>query len=89
MDATVNYSEAKQEAERLSRTLSRDVEVVPVNCCNTTTSCGKCDNGLYYELRFVSCQHPVTDSDELCEKSDCAWREYQAFCKRTSESEAA
>jgi hypothetical protein len=80
---TISFGEAKEEAERLSRMLKRDVEVAPVTCdCDYSDACGKCGGeGLYYELRFAFCNHVVQDSNnDECEASDCQWREYQAFC---------
>jgi len=86
---TVSYSEAKQEADRLSRMLSRDVEPAPVNCsCDYSKACGKCGGeGLFYELRYASCNHVVQDSDEECESGDCAHKEYLSFVQREAELE--
>ena len=88
---TINFSEAKQDAERLSRVTHRDVEAVPVTCdCDYSKSCGKCGGeGTYHEPRFVFCGHTVPEGpDEDCEQNDCQWKEYQAFCKRDEERES-
>jgi len=86
------YSEAKEEAERLSRMLKRDVEPAPVNCdCDYFKGCYVCaGSGTYYELRYAFCDHIVHDgNDDECDEADCEHREYLAFCKREEELEAA
>lgn len=52
-DTYVIYSEAKEEAERLSRVLQRDIEAARTDCdCDYDRMCGKCGGeGTYYELR--------------------------------------
>lgn len=85
----IRHAEAKEDAERLSRNLKRDVEAVHENCdCDYDKNCGKCGSkGYYYELRYVFCRHLVTDSDEECETNDCRWAEYKSFCKADEERE--
>lgn len=78
-----NYTEAKDEAERLSRVTNRNVEVTSINCdCNYSRNCGRCaGEGLYYELVYGFCDHRVKDDDrdELeCRDRDCAERERAA-----------
>jgi hypothetical protein len=79
------YSEAKDEADRLSRMLKRDVEVAAVNCdCDYSKGCYACaGSGRYFELRFGFCNHVVQDSNnDECDEADCVHLEYLAFCKR-------
>lgn len=66
MNSIVNYSEAREEAERLSRNLRRSVEVAPVNCtCDYSKLCLLCaGSGLYYQLVFTFCGHLVGDGEE-------------------------
>jgi hypothetical protein len=81
----INYADAKEESERLSRMLKRDVEVAPVTCgCDYFQGCYACaGSGIYHELRYVFCDHVVEDSnDDECDANDCVHREYLAFCKR-------
>lgn len=88
----INYSEAKQEAERLSRVLHRDVEVKIINCdCDYDKTCGVCGGqGYVYGPRFAFCEHAVQEGPDLeCLENDCEHKEYLAFCKRSSETEAA
>ena len=83
------HSEAREDAQRLSRTLNRDVEAVHEDCCNHDETCGRCGSqGYVYVLRYAFCNHLVTDSDEECISNDCQWREYAAFVKRDNEREA-
>jgi hypothetical protein len=85
-----NYSDAKQEAERLSRTLKRDIEVVPVTCeCDYFEGCYLCaGSGTWYQLVYSSCGHVVPDGpDEECLEADCQHKEYLEFCRREEELE--
>lgn len=80
-----NYAEARDESERLSRMLKRDVEIKPDNCaCDYDKNCGTCfGQGIVYELIYSSCGHVVPDGrDEECEAADCEWREYVAGIER-------
>lgn len=88
---TIIYSEAKEEAGRLSRMLKRDVEVAPVTCtCDYSKDCGTCGGeGLYYELRYSFCNHVVHDSnDDECDANDCVHREYKSFVETSLAMEA-
>jgi hypothetical protein len=80
----MNYSQAKEEADRLSRMLKRDVEPAPLNCdCDYWPACPNCEGGgTKYELRYAFCNHLVTDSDEECQIGDCVHREYLATVQR-------
>lgn len=75
----VNFSEALDEAKQLTKNLRRDVEVKSVNCdCDYSRDCGKCAaSGIYYELVFSFCGHPVANDDrcEACFENFCAERE--------------
>ena len=78
MNTIVNYSEAREEAEHLSRVLRRDVEVAPVNCdCDFSELCMRCaGSGIYYELRFGFCNHLVGDATEdECDLNYCREQE--------------
>lgn len=74
------FHEAFEEAERLTKSTGRSVEVKAVNCpCDYDPMCGKCAaSGVYYELVYASCSHPVGDGDEdedICEVDFCRERE--------------
>lgn len=71
-----NYSEAKDEARRLTKVHGREVEVKSANCsCDYSKDCGKCAaQGYYFELVFASCDHLADDSG-ICEQEFCAERE--------------
>lgn len=87
----INFSEARKDAERLSRTLNRDVEAVHEDCdCDHDNSCAKCGGQNYfYVLRYAFCNHLVQDGPDLeCEESDCQWNEYKTMVKRDNEREA-
>lgn len=75
----INFIEAQDEAKQLSRNLRRDVEVKPVDCdCDYSKLCYRCaGNGVYYELVFSFCGHPVAGDDrcEECFENFCAERE--------------
>jgi hypothetical protein len=84
----MNYSQAKEEADRLSRMLKRDIEPAPVNCqCDYFEGCYLCaGSGTYYELRFAFCNHIVADGPDVeCSENDCEHREYVAFVQREKE----
>lgn len=80
----INYGEAKDEAERLSRMLKRDVEVKPDMCCDFDKSCGTCGGqGYVYVLVYGSCNHIVPDGPDVeCEEQDCRHKEYAASVER-------
>jgi hypothetical protein len=85
----MNYSEAKEDARRLTKVTGRDVEVVTVHCCDYDKSCACGGEGIYYELRYAFCGHTVQDSDDIeCRDADCVHREYEAFCQREEELES-
>lgn len=87
--AIINYGEARDEAERLSRTLKRDVEVKSEMCCDFDKSCGTCGGQGYVYALVYSCGHVVSDGpDEECRLGDCEWREYQASVEREEALEA-
>lgn len=72
------YSEAREEAERLSRVLNRSVEVAAVTCyCDYSKLCMRCGGeGLYHELRYGFCNHLVHDgNDDECDLNFCRERE--------------
>lgn len=88
---TNNYSEAKEEADRLSRVTRRNVEVTSINCdCDYSKRCGKCaGEGVYYELVYGFCDHAVKDDDRdefECRESDCAEREGASFVDERAET---
>lgn len=77
----VNLREAKDEADRLSRVLKRNVEVAHVSCpCDYSKDCYCCaGSGTYYELRYAFCNHVVQEGDDLeCAANDCESREREA-----------
>lgn len=72
------YSEALQEAERMKKVTSREVEVKAVNCeCDYSKLCYLCaGSGTFYELVYAFCDHVVSDGPDLeCEENDCEVRE--------------
>lgn len=75
----INFSEAQDEAKQLTKNLRRDVEVKSVNCdCDYSRLCYRCaGQGIYYELVFSFCGHPVADDDrcEECFEEFCIERE--------------
>lgn len=73
---SVNYSEMREEAERLSQTLRRNVEVDCVSCpCDYSKLCYLCGGeGRYFRLVFGSCNHSVEDLDS-CAENNCLERE--------------
>lgn len=91
MNSIVNYSEARDEAERLSRMLKRDVDVKPEMCCDFDKSCGSCGGqGYVYALVYSSCGHVVPDGDdEECEAGDCVHKSYLADVDREERLEVA
>lgn len=73
-----NYSEAKEEATRLTRMLGRDIEVAAEQCrCDEWQYCSKCGGtGTEYVLRYAFCDHIVSDGpDTNCVDEACAERE--------------
>ena len=89
MNSIVNYSEARDEAERLSRMLQRVVEVKPEMCCDFDKSCGTCGGQGYVYSLVYSCGHVVPDGDDLeCEAGDCVHKEYLASIEREERLEA-
>lgn len=75
------YSEAKDEADRLSRALKRTVEAKAVDCdCDYSAACFICGgSGTWYDLVFTSCAHSVGDGEMVeCDESDCARKERKA-----------
>lgn len=74
----INYIEAKEESERLSRVISRAVEVKAIDCpCDYNKNCGVCGgSGTHYEPVYAFCDHLVPDGRDLeCEENFCAERE--------------
>ena len=75
----IKFSEAQEEAIRLTRMLKRSVEVKPVNCdCDYCRHCYMCaGSGIWYELVYSFCSHPVKDDDrdEICFEENCLERE--------------
>lgn len=88
---SINYSEAREDARRLTKITGRDVEPKPVTCdCDYSKNCGKCaGEGLYYEPVFTSCGHVVSDGQNVvCDESDCAHSGYLASVEREEQLEA-
>lgn len=86
--AIINYSEARDEAERLSRTLKRDVEVKSEMCCDFYKSCGTCGGQGYVYALVYSCGHVIPDGpDTECELADCAHKSYLASIEREEQLE--
>lgn len=87
--AIINYSEARDEAERLSRTLKRDVEVKSEMCCDFDKSCGTCGGQGYVYALVYSCGHVVSDGQNVvCDESDCVHSGYLASVEREEQLEA-
>lgn len=84
MDSILNYADAREEAERLSRMLKRDVEVKSDMCCDFDESCGTCGGqGYVYVLVYSSCGHLVPDGPDVeCEENDCEHKSYLADVER-------
>ena len=77
----LNYSEARDEAQRLTRVIGRRVEPVHVPCdCEYSKLCSRCaGEGAYHELRYASCDHVVQESDDFeCDANNCESREREA-----------
>lgn len=71
----INFTEAQEEAGRLTKVTGRDVEVSSMNCgCDYSKNCGtSAGEGLYYQLVYASCGHVVPDGDDLeCAANGCA-----------------
>jgi hypothetical protein len=88
----MTYSEAREDARRLTKALKRDVEVATVRCCEYDPSCSCGGEGVTHELRYTFCQHVVQDDpreESDCRDNDCEHKEYKAFCERTNKTEAA
>jgi hypothetical protein len=86
----MNYPQAREESERLSRMLNRDVEPAPVTCnCDYFQGCYLCQgSGLYYQLVYAFCGHTVQDGDDLeCQEADCKHKEYLASVQKEEELE--
>lgn len=73
----VNYSEAKDEADHLTKTLNREVKVKRVECdCDYHRNCGHCaGEGRYFINVFVSCGHEISESEYACVEDFCGERE--------------
>jgi hypothetical protein len=74
----LNYSEAKEESEQLSRVHNRNVEIEQINCtCDYSPQCWKCaGQGYFFKLFFAYCGHDAEIDPQVdCEESDCAERE--------------
>lgn len=75
------YSEAKDEADRLSRTLKRTIKAKAVDCdCDYSRDCFICGgSGTWYDLVFASCSHSVGDGEMVeCDANDCVRKEREA-----------
>jgi hypothetical protein len=82
----MTYTEAKEEAERLSRMIGRSIEVAAEQCaCDHWPACSKClGSGTEYMLRYGFCDHVVQDGPDLeCETAGCAERELVALTLET------
>jgi hypothetical protein len=82
----MTYTEAKEEAERLSRMIGRSVEVATKQCaCDYWPYCPKClGSGTEHVLRYGFCDHVVQDGSDLeCETARCAERELVALTLET------
>lgn len=77
----INYSEAREEADRLSRTQHRRVEPALVACaCDYSPACYACaGEGSYHDLVYSFCKHSVGDGEQIeCDANDCARKEREA-----------
>lgn len=74
MNYITNFSEARDEARRLTRVHGRDVEPKHVNCeCDYSKTCYMCGGqGYFYELVFADCDHKVGDGELIeCHADGC------------------
>lgn len=81
MNYITNFTEARDEARRLTKVTGRDVEAVTVACdCDYSKACYLCaGSGTFYEPRFAFCNHLVSDGDDVqCDANDCARKEREA-----------
>ena len=84
----MNRTEAKQEAQRLTKTFGREVDYRTIDCpCDYSRFCDDCGgDGSFFEFFYTFCDHKVEEDDR---DSDC----YDAFCaereKARREMEAA
>lgn len=81
MNYITNFTEARDEARRLSKVLNRDVEAKAIVCdCDFSRDCFICGgSGTWYDLVFASCDHSVGDGEQVeCDANDCARREREA-----------
>jgi hypothetical protein len=78
----INYSEAQDEARRLTKVSGREVEVTAIDCnCDYSKRCYLCaGSGTHYELVYALCSHLVKDDDrdEEYQKLGCLERELDA-----------
>lgn len=74
----VIWNEAFEEARRLTKVHGRNVEVVPIRCCDYDKSCGCGGEGLSYQLVFTSCQHNAEEEDGSCDVNNCRLQEIEA-----------
>lgn len=82
-DTTINFSEAQEDARRLTKVTGRDVEVKSITCRDFDKNCECGGQGLVYGLVYGFCGHEVQDGDDLeCAESDCEHKEYLAAVAR-------
>lgn len=81
MNYITNFTEARDEARRLTKVLGRDVEAKAINCdCDYSRDCFICGgSGIWYDLVFAFCDHSVGDGEQVeCEAGGCSEREREA-----------
>jgi hypothetical protein len=75
----LNRTEAKEEAEFLTKQSGREVKAARIDCnCDWDRNCGVCaGEGIVYELRYVFCDHKweSEDRNEECFDNFCRERE--------------
>lgn len=86
----ISFSEAQEDARRLTKATSRSVEVKTEICCDFDKTCGTCGGqGYVYVLVYGSCGHVVPDGPDVeCFQGDCEHKEYLASVARDEEMEA-
>lgn len=89
MNYIINFTEAQDEARRLSKVLKRGVEVNAVDCtCDYSRECFICGgSGTWYDLVFGFCSHSVGDGEQVeCDQAGCAEREREAALVEKAET---
>lgn len=80
-------TEAKQEAQRLTKLVGRDIDFRTIDCnCDFSRFCDDCGgSGTYYEFFYTFCDHKVEEDDRNgeCYDNFCAEREQ---VRRTTEA---